>query len=297
MTNYIENSFQSQLTNTLRMAVQQNVAKVAPLFLTQSFSGEGAQVADYVKKAPAPNKNVASKSDTTYSDIDTTRRWIYPDTYDDYILVDSFDKLKTLNDPSNGYRDALIKSAARQKDDVAIAAFFADAKTGKAGATTTVFPTSTSTNVVAETVGAAAATGLNVEKLLQGRQFLMAYENDLDYEELYCVIGAKQERNLQNEIKATNADYNAMYDINTGKLTSLFGIKFIHSERLLTDGTYRRIPLFCKSGMQMGIWKDIEVTVHDKVASKRDNPQVGYKMMIGAARLEEEKVIEIKCAE
>jgi hypothetical protein len=49
--------------------------------------------------------------------------------------------------------------------------------------------------------------------------------------------------------------------------------------------------------MQMGIWKDIEVTVHDKVPTKRDNAQVGYKMMIGAARLEEEKVIEIKCAE
>lgn len=296
MTNYLTNSFQTQTTDIVRMAVQQKLAKIAPTFTVSSFKGEGAQVADYLQTSPAPQKNRASKSDTVYSDVDTLRRWIYPDSYTDAKLIDQRDKLYTLNDPSNMYTNAISAAMARQKDSVCVGAFFADAKTGKTGTGTATFP---GTQLVGVTVGGGGANvGLNTEKLLAGLEILRGNEVDLDFEEIYCPITSTQERNLRNEIRLINKDYGSVFDQTTGKLMKWSGINFIHSERLETDGSgYRRVPLYVKSGMQLGIWKDIEVTITDKVPTKNNNGQIFAEMTIGATRTEEEKVVEMKCAE
>lgn len=293
MSNFITNSFQEENTQLLRMFLQQKGSKLRQFVTEQTHRGEGAQVADYLKEATS-QKNRASKSDTQYSDIDTERRWVYPNSYSSHILVDQLDKLKTLNDPSNQYLNHQVMRLGRDLDDEIIAAFFATAKTGKNGGTNTTFPAA---QVVGVDVGG-TTSGLNVEKLLSAREILMANEVDMDFEELICPISAKQERNLQNEIKATNKDYNAMYDTTTGKLSRLYNIQFVHTERLDTDGnSYRRVPLYAKSGMHLGVWQDVTTTIHSQVATKNNNAQYSAEMMAGATRLEEGKVVEIKCAE
>lgn len=297
MTNYFTNSFQEQVTSIVRSAVQQDDSRLRGTVQVSAKQGSAAQVADYVQLAPAPNKNVASKSDTIYGDIDTERRWVYGDTYRmPAILVDQLDKLKTLNDPSGMYTKAIRSSMAREMDQVINAALFADAKTGVTGSGTTAFPTSTSTNVVAVGTGAAAATGLNFQKITKGLQFLRKTNLDLSREELYMPVTAKLMDDLINDPEINNKMYGGLLDYQNGKLNKIMGVNLVHYESLDVDASgYVNVPLYAKSGIELGIWTDVTVTITPQVATKNNNAQIFSEMMIGATRLEEEKVIQIKC--
>lgn len=227
-------------------------------------------------------------------DAPTDRRWVYPLDYDLPQLIDTFDKLRLLTDPSSAYVQNSVFAMGRAMDDELIRAFFADAKTGEAGGTTTSFP---GTQQVLQTVGAAAATGLNVAKLRAAKRILMANEVDLEAEMPVAIITARQHDDLLGEIQVTNLDYNSRPVMVDGKVTQFLGIHFIHCERLVTDGTYRRIPVYVKSGMHLGIWNDIKNTIsirHDL----QGEPWQSYSLgTFGATRIEEKKVVEIKCAE
>jgi hypothetical protein len=297
MTNYFTNSFQEQTTSVLRAAVQQNGSRLRDTVTIGSYSGSAAQVADYVKLAATPLKNVASRSDTNYGDIDTTRRWIVGDTYRaPAILVDQLDKLKTLNDPTSGYGQAIVKAMGREMDQVINAALFATAKTGVTGSGTTAFPTSTTTNVVAVTTGAAAATGMNFQKITTALKMLQANEVDVDMEELYMPVTAKIWNDLINDPEINNKQYGGLLDYKSGKMMEVMGVKIVRYNSLDADSnTYTRVPLYCKSAVQLGIWKDVSVTITPNVATKNNNTQIFSEMFIGATRLEEEKVIEILC--
>jgi hypothetical protein len=297
MTNYFTNSFQEQVTTVIRSAVQQGVSRLRSTVTVSPYQGSNAQVADYIKLAAAPLKNVASKSDTNYGDIDTTRRWIYGDTYRaPAILVDQLDKLKTLNDPSGSYSQAIIKAMAREQDQVINASLFAAAKTGVTGSGSTIFPTSTSTNVVAVTEGAAAATGLNFQKITKGLQLLRKNQVDLNMEELYMPVTAKLMDDLINDPEINNKMYGGLLDYSNGTLNRIMGVNLVYYEYLDLDASsYVNVPLYAKSGVQLGIWKDVAVTLTPQVATKNNNAQISCEMMIGATRVEEEKVIQIKC--
>jgi hypothetical protein len=76
------------------------------------------------------------------------------------------------------------------------------------------------------------------------------------------------------------------------------GINIVHCERLDTDGSsYRRIPVFAKSGMHLGMWNDVSGDVSQRKDLQGLPWQIYAYGTFGATRLEENKIIEIKCAE
>jgi hypothetical protein len=124
---------------------------------------------------------------------------------------------------------------------------------------------------------------------------------DVDNEELYCVVTAKQYRNLLNEIQAVSMDFTDKPVLVNGKITEFMGFKFVPCQRLTTGtddaaGTSRQIPVYAKSGMHLGIWNDINSSV-DKRPDKSNSTQVYSKMTVGATRVEEGKVVKIWCRE
>lgn len=228
-------------------------------------------------------------------DTQNDRRWVFPSDYDWNDLIDNFDKLRLLNDPQSHYVVNAVNALMRAVDDEIITAFFGTAKTGETGSTSTSF---LSGNQISVSFQAAAAAGLTVAKLIEARRLLMSNEVDIDNEPIFCVVTAKQHANLLNEIQVVNTDYNNSAVLVNGKIEQFLGMNFVHSERLPVDGSsYRRVPVYTKSAMHLGMWNNITADV----AQRKDLSSLPYQVYVhvtfGATRTEEKKIVEIPCAE
>ncbi|MCP4206963.1 MAG: hypothetical protein GY767_07950 [Shimia sp.] len=234
-------------------------------------------------------------------DMAVDRRWVYPVDFDLPQMVDTFDKARLLTDPMSDYTIGAVKAHRRQTDTVLFDAFYADAKTGKAGGTTTAFDTTN--HRVDAAVGAAGDTGLNVDKILKAKQLLQEANVDLEDEEVYLAITPQQENDLLGQTQVINADYftkNSMPVLATdGRVTAFAGCKIICSNLVQQNAaaTYRLNPMWVKSGMYLGVWNDVSTRV-DARPDLRGVPTQLYSLMtIGATRLEEGRVIQIENTE
>lgn len=288
-------TFRVQQFNTnLQFLLQQKMAKVAPYVTIGSHVGKQASPVDQIGSI---NMQPVSSRFAPMGRVDAAldRRWVYPSDFDLPQLVDSFDKLRLLNDPQGAFAQNALMAANRQKDDLIIDALFGTAKTGETGATSTSFPAA---NQVSVSFEAASANGLTVAKLREAKRLLMSYEVDLDNDPITAIVTAKQHDNLLREATVISTDFNDRPVLVEGKVTRFLGINIVQCERLDTDGSsYRRIPVFAKSGMYLGMWNDVETSVSQRNDLQGEPWQVYVKMTAGATRIEENKVIEIKCSE
>lgn len=291
----IPNHFVQQYATNIQLLLQQKGSKLRDLVMTGSHVGKQASPVDQVG---AVNMSLVS---SRYSPIGRTdapldRRWCVPSDYDLNQLIDEFDKLKLLLDPKSSYVQNAVFAAGRQMDDLIIAAFFGTAKTGEVGATSTTFPAA---NQVAVNFGASGNTGLTVAKLRRAKQLLMSYEVDVEADSLTAIVTARQHDDLLAEAQVISSDFNSgMPVMKEGKISRFLGINIVHCERLATDGSsFRRIPVFAKSGMYLGLWNDVKTSISQRHDLTSEPWQAYVQMSAGATRLEENKTIEIKCSE
>jgi hypothetical protein len=287
---------QSYSTNVM-MLLQQQGSRLRDSVMQQQLVGKAATVAEQFGNV-TPVKNQGRHSDTPIISTPQDKRWIYPQDYDWADLIDNQDKLRMLIDPMSPYATAGAWAMGRAIDDEIIGAFFSNANTGENGTTATTFPAG---QVVANTVGATAATGLNVAKLRFAKKLLLQAEVDIDHVPLYVAINAVQHDNMLNEAQAVSLDYTNKPVLVDGRITAFMGFNFIHSERTFGSpsctqtgtvaGTYR-IPAWAKTGVVLGMWNDVSSSV-DKRVDKRNSWQVYVTGTFGAARLEEKQVVEI----
>lgn len=227
-------------------------------------------------------------------DVNHYRRWVFMKPFAKEIGFDDLDKVQMLQDPKGQYVSEMRAALNRQMDYEMIHAFFTTAKTDETGSTSTTFPAG---NIVAVNFESTGNSGLTVAKLVEARRLLKKAEVDLDYEPIYCAIGADQEANLWHEITVVNTDYRgSVVPYNDGKIKSFLGINFVHTEQLYLNPTYTAVPLWVPSGMHFGTWVDVSVKVF-MADWLRWGPWVAaIKAGFGAVRVEEAKVIEILCA-
>ena len=282
--------FVQQYTTNIQLLLQQKGSKLREAVMTGSYVGKAAKAVEQIG-AVNPVKNQSRHSDTPLISTPADARWVFPSDYDWADLIDDQDKLRMLIDPTSSYVQNGVYALGRAQDQEIIDAFFGTAKTGENGSTSTTFP---STQQVAETVGSTAATGLNVAKLRQAKKILMSNYVDIDNDPLYVAITAADHDALLNEAQVISMDYNSKPVLTDGKITSFMGFQFIHTELLPVDASgYKRIPVWAKSGMHLGMWNDIKTSV-DRRADKRNSYQVYVTGTYGATRLEEKKIVEIK---
>ena len=73
--------------------------------------------------------------------------------------------------------------------------------------------------------------------------------------------------------------------------------QFVRTERVAADASsHRRVIAYAKSGLLMAVGADINVDIGPR-RDKRNSTQVYCSASFGATRMEEGKVLEIKCAE
>lgn len=283
-----------QYSTNIQMLVQQKMSRLRQAVTSGSHVGKQASPVDQIG-AIAMQPVTSRFAAMGRVDAPLDRRWVFPSDFDLPQLIDSFDKLRLLTDPSSSYVQNAVFAANRQMDDLIIASFFGTAKTGETGATSTTFP---SGQQVAVNFGASSNVGLTVAKLRQAKKILMSNEVDVDADQITCVASAAQLDNLMAEAQVISMDYNDRPVLVDGKITRFLGIDFIHSERLGLDGSsYRRIPIFAKSGMYLGLWNDISSDISQRKDLQGLPWQAYVYMTAGATRLEEKKIVEVKCAE
>lgn len=306
-----------QYSTNVGMLLQQQGTRLRGAVQEYALNGKAATMLEQFGAANAVF-NLGRHSDTPIIDVPQDRRWAYPTDAEFGALIDDQDKLRLLIDPTGQYTMAAVNTLGRGIDDLILSAFYGSNNTGENGssATGTLYAYNSNSQSVAAATGAASATGLNIAKLRAAKRLLLAADLDVDNDQLFAVITAKQHDDLLNEAQAVSLDYNNRPVLVEGKITQFMGFNFIHSERIAggsgfntavnsaitssdADGSYVAnsrwmVPVFAKSGLGLGVWGDIQTNI-DRRADKRFATQVYAKMTVGATRLEEKRCVLINC--
>lgn len=301
----ITDGFVQQFTGSVRMLAQQDNSRLRGKVLEDSVTGDSAY---FDQLAPTAARKVTTRhADSPNANMQHLRRRLAVYDYDQGELIDKLDKVRLLIDPASAYTKNLASAMRRGQDDEVISAFFGTAYSGHAGATALSWPNGNSESSPTTPAGTQVAvnswtygngtgnTGLTISKLTEAKVALDAAEGD-ENEERYILVTAKQLGNLLATTEVTSADYNTTRALVDGKIGTFMGFTFVHSERVqLNSSSQYRVPAWRKSAMGLGIAKDIEGQIQQR-ADKRFSWYAYTDMSIGAARLEESKLVEIICA-
>lgn len=286
-------AFAQQFATNIQLLLQQKGSKVRGSVTTGSHIGKQASPVDQIGSI---SMNLVTGRFEAMGRVDALidRRWVFPSDYDLPQLIDSFDKLRLLVDPTSAYVQNAVFAAGRQMDSLILAALNGTSKTGETGSTST---TLASTQKVSVSFGASGSVGLTVAKLREARRILMANNLDMEAEQIYCVVKAKQHDNLLAEAQVISSDFNGDKPVlMEGRIQRFLGINFIHSELLEASGSSDLVPVYAKSGVYLGLWNDIVTDISQRKDIQGLPWQAYVYMTAGATRLEEKKVVQITCA-
>lgn len=291
----VPNHYVMQFANTIQTLVQQGESRLRGAVMTGSHTGEQASPVDQVGAVSA-QKVIGRFNPMGRVDAPLDRRWVFPQDYDLPQLLDSFDKLRLLIDPTSTYVMNGAMAMGRAMDEEILSGIFGTNKVGKRGETDKTFP---SGQVVGVAHGAASATNMTMAKAKKAKELLMAANVNVKTEKLYIGLNAANHTSLLNEIEFTSGDFNGGDAVlKDGRVTQVLGMEVIHTELLQTGtddaaGTSTQVPVWAKSGVYLGIWDDIFTQISQRNDLQGVPWQAYCKGTFGATRLEEKKVVKI----
>lgn len=309
MSNQVNVAFVKQFSSNVFHLSQQKGSRFATAVRNEQQKGESAFY-DRIGAATAQLKT-SRHMDTPQIDTPHSRRRV---TLEDYVyadLIDSADLEKMLMDPTSPYSQAAMWALGRAKDDIIIAAISGTAYTGVDGGTSTTLGNGQKLASVASGAGA----NLNVQALRRAKRILDAAEVDPSIPR-YCAVNASALENLLSQTEVTSSDYNTVKALVQGDLDTFMGFKFIQSQRLVTQASalsfnqttgvvntgsgaasgYYKILCWAQDGVLLSTGMEVKTRVGER-ADKNYSNQVFAEMGVGGVRMEEEKVVEILCAQ
>lgn len=303
----IPDAWVQTFTSNLRHLAQQQEARFRPCVIEDTIHGE----AGYMEQlAPTAAVRVTERhGNSPIMNSQHLRRRIAPYPYHWGDLIDRQDRVRLIIDPDSNYAKAAAMAMRRAIDDEIILAAFGTALTGHAGATALTWPNGNSESSPTAAAGTQIAVndwsygngsgnaGMTISKLISAQVALLAAEGEED-EEVCLALKAKQLGNLLATTEYTSAEYNEVRTLQRANFNGqqLLGARMVHSERLALDSSgYTRCIMWRKSGLGLGVARDIEA----QAAIRPDKNFASYvyaDVDIGGSRLEEAKLVEIKCA-
>lgn len=284
-------AFVRQYKDAITLLVQQKDSRLQGCVMVDSnWQGDRKYYEQYSTDTMV--ELTARYQDTPIQLPDHRRRMITARYFVSNTLEDPKDALQMLIDPKSTYMQAKQAAANRKKDDIIIAAFNATAYTGQEGTDSQAFD---SANQVAVTYGSGATnSGMTKAKVLKAKRLLDAGE--VDVEDRYAVVSAFQLADLLNTTEVASADFNTTKALVEGTLSYWMGFNWKHSERLGTSSSNRLCYFWQKRAMQLALVKDATGRV-DERPDKNYAWQVYLRLVLGATRLEEARIVEVACAE
>lgn len=282
-----------QYRANIGLLTQQRMSKLEPLVRRESIRAE-FEYFDRIGPVEA-QKRPGRHSDTPLMSTPHDRRRVTSAPYNWADLVDKPDKLRMLTDPAAAYTVNAVMAFNRAKDRIIIDAMFGTAEAGKEGTIKVPFP-DTQTITSAGAVGTGTPSdGLTIDKLLAAKDMLWKAEVD-DTMPIFCACSSAQLIELLKTTEIKNADYNTVRALAQGTVDTFMGFKFVRTEMLPFDGTTRDCAIWVMDGMLLATAEDITAKVSER-ADKNYSQQVYVEMDMGAVRMEECKVIKLRCKE
>lgn len=294
MTINIPTHFVSQFSTDVELLLQQRGSKLRSLVRTGTHVGKQASPVNQFGaiEAQSPSGRFAPKNRT---DAPTARRWVFPQDKEIDQLLDSFDMLRLIEEPKPIYAENAANALGRAFDDAIIDAALGTSNVGETGTGSEAFDTDFR---IANDFGAAAAVGLTVAKMIEVQRIFLAANVDLDRDPLTYIVGPLQHANLLNQIEVVSSDFNVKPVLGTdGMVKNFLGGNIIISNRLDLASTDRQVIAFVKSGMYLGLWKDIQSSVSIRNDLSSEPWDIYSCATYGATRLEQGKVINVLCSE
>lgn len=294
MSDQITTAFVQQYKDNVYLLVQQKGSRLRDKCRVEEVNGKYKFI-DQISSTSA-QRVTTRHADSPLMNTPHARRRVSLIDVDWGDLVDDFDKVRLLIDPTSSYAQNAAYACGREMDTIWFEEYYGTAYTGETGATSTSFTAGNQIAVDYVESGGAVNSGLTIAKLRRAKTILDSNEVDPD-EPRYCAVTAKQVQDLLRTTEVTSSDYNTVKALVNGEINTFLGFQFIRTELVPTDGSsYRRVAVWAKSGMCMGLGKDITGKIAPR-PDKRFSTYVYYCMSVGATRLEETKCVEIKCLE
>jgi len=305
----IPTAFINQFRANFDMLVQQQDARLLGAVEQESLNGEFG-FRDQLG-AVLPQQRTSRHADTPFTEIPHARRRFNTVEWEVGEIIDKQDTERMLTSPQSGYVSAFAASFARQRDKTILDAFFADAATGKTGGTTVSFPAGQQIAVDFVETGSPANSSLTLGKLRRAVELL----GDVGAEDgdMYIAITQRELTALRRTLEYNSADYvdfRAMQNWRPGMPLPMFmGLNWIVLPNRVTapDGTtlltmfnldgssHRRIPVWSRKGMLFAQTANTEMNAAPD-PTKGFNTRLHGRASFGATRLEEARVVEIKCS-
>jgi len=296
MSSEITAAFVKQYSANIYNLAQQKKSRLRDKVRVESVTGEEAFF-DQIGATYAVKLN-DRHGDTPRIDTPHSRRRVAPEQYAWSDMIDTFDKVKMLGDPSSNYIQAGSFALGRGIDDEIIAAATGTSYTGKTGTTQVSLPSAQQVGV--QVGGSSSNVGLNLEKLIAAKSRFGKNDVDVDdpMNKLYIAVSQQQIDDLLAIEKLTSADYASVKALQQGDINTFMGFEFVRLERLALNAStdIRTCFAWAKSGICLGINKDITARVSE-LPTKNYSWQAYACMSVGATRMEEEKVVSIACDE
>lgn len=262
--------------------------------------------------------NTTANQLTSYSLPTHSVRSVDFTQFDVALYVDKkLDVSRMLLDPTSAYVKLGVAAWKRKIDEVCIAAALGTAFDGKTRGTSTVFPTATRTIDVnyidGNPVGAGngtgtwtnrAQSGFTLAKILKARELTLASYGLEAGDRLNCLIGPAEETELMGIPEFKNRDFSEGIPFDRQMIYQPYigtwlGIDFYRST-LLTEtdpaaasNHYRSCLMFPTSGLGAYIGNNLEVQIREN-PERRMVPTIYIAGGLGAVRIEEEKMVEIR---
>lgn len=289
----------TQFSTNVELLLQQRGSKLRGKVREGMHVGKQASPINQIGaiQAKAPAGRFAPKDRTPEN---FTRRWVFPTDFELDQFIDTFDELKTIVDPKSDYVQNAAYAIGRAYDDNIIAAATGVAQIGTDAGGLSGETFDTTKFQVLDTYGAGSnSVGMTVDKMIETKRILRHYHNDLDMDPLTMIIGSQQEADLLNQVEVVSTEFNDRPVLQEGRLVRFLGFDIVVLERLPyftatgSGDTVRGCIAFVKSGLYLGIWKDMinRASIRNDLSSE---PWDLYtQASFGGTRLQPGKVIQV----
>jgi hypothetical protein len=109
------------------------------------------------------------------------------------------------------------------------------------------------------------------------------------------VIGSQQESDLLNQVQVVSTEFSDRPVLVEGNVRRFLGFDIIVSERLNVTSNQRQCIAFCRSGLYLGVWRD----VYNDVTQRKDLSSLPWQVYsshtFGATRTQPGKVFQVQC--
>lgn len=286
MSNTVDRAFITQFRDNVIHLAQQEGARLGGAVSRMDVVGKSANVERL--GTLDMSERVSRHQDVTYDDIEHSRRRLIIKDYEKALLLDKQDEMKMLLDLRSPYAVALARSAARNIDDVIIAAATADAITVDSD-------DSTSTASITHTIDedfSSANTDITLAKVIEAARILNA--NEEDDSNRHFVLDATAVSTLLQESDVKSIDTNSLKPLVGGRIGSFMGFTFHRSERLddSSEG-FKKCLAFTGDSIMLGTQGNMGIAF-DRIPTKGNALQSLMTQSMGAVRVKESGVIVVE---